>query len=203
MSKTSNLNRVDGRAKVTGAATYSAEYKTPGVLYACLVGATIAKGRIKSLETKKAEWAPGVQAVITHVNVNKPAGYSKPKDPSNLGQPLQILNDDTIKFYDQPIAIVVADTFERMRYAAGLIKAEYVKEDHQTDLNKSIDKAKMPKGERSKDYLRGNAKAYKDAEVSIEAEYVLPADVHNPMELANIIASGKMINPCFTLKARG
>ena len=65
MSKTSNINRVDGFAKVTGSATYSAEYKTDGVVYACLVGSTIAKGRIKSIDTKKAEWAPGVLAVTS------------------------------------------------------------------------------------------------------------------------------------------
>ena len=52
MSKTSNINRVDGFAKVTGTATYSAEYKTPGVVYACLVGSTIAKGRIKKYPHK-------------------------------------------------------------------------------------------------------------------------------------------------------
>ena len=54
MSKTSNINIVDGFAKVTGSATYSAEYKTDGVVYACLVGSTIAKGRIKTIDTKKA-----------------------------------------------------------------------------------------------------------------------------------------------------
>jgi len=203
MSKTSNLNRVDGRAKVTGTATYSAEYKTPGVTYACLVGSTIAKGRIKSIDTKKAEWAPGVLAVITHLNVQKPAGYLKDKNPTNLGQPLQILKDDTVKFYDQPIAIVVADTFERMRYAAGLIKAEYIKEAHETDLNKVLPKAKMPGGDRSKDYVRGVENAYKNGEINIEAEYVMPADVHNPMELANIIAKWENDKPVLYTKSQG
>jgi len=203
MSKTSNLDRVDGRAKVTGAATYSAEYKTPGVAYACLVGSTVARGRIKSIDTKKAEWAPGVLAVITHLNVAKPAGYQKEKNPSNLGQPLQILKDDTIKFYDQPIAIVVADTFERMRYAAGLIKTEYVKEAHETNLHAAMDKGKMPKGDRFKDYTRGIENDYKNAEVSIEAEYVMPADVHNPMELANIIAKWENEKPILYTKSQG
>jgi xanthine dehydrogenase YagR molybdenum-binding subunit len=203
MSKTSNLNRVDGRAKVTGTATYSAEYKTPGITYACLVGSTIAKGRIKSIDTKKAEWAPGVLAVITHLNVQKPVGYEKGKNPTNLGQPLQIFKDDTIKFYDQPIAIVVADTFERMRYAAGLIKAEYIKEDHETDLNKVLSKSKLPKDERSKDYTRGDADGYKKSEVSIEVEYVMPADVHNPMELANIIAKWENNKPVVFTKSQG
>lgn len=202
MSKTSNLNRVDGRAKVTGAATYSAEYKTPGILYACLVGSTIAKGRIKNIDTKKAEWAPGVKAVITHKNVDKPAGYEKPKNPKNMGQPLQIFKDDTVKYYDQPVALVIADTFERMRYAAGLVKAEYTAEDHVTDLHKALDRAKLP-GENAKDYVRGTEDAYKNAEVHIEAEYNMPADVHNPMELANIIAKWDGNKPIVYTKTQG
>ena len=203
MSKTSNLNRVDGYAKVTGSATYSAEYKTPGVAYACLVGSTIAKGRIKSIDTKKAEWAPGVLAVITHLNLQKPAGYSKDKDPKNLGQPLQILKDDSIKFYDQPIAIVVADTLERMRFAAGLIKAEYIKDAHQTDLAKVFANSKMPTDDRSKDYTRGVEDGYKNGEVTIEVEYELPIDVHNPMELANIIAKWENDKPVLYTKSQG
>jgi len=203
MSKTSNLNRVDGYAKVTGTATYSAEYKVPGVTYACLVGSTVAKGRIKSIDTKKAEWAPGVLAVITHLNVQKPAGYDKPKEPKNLGQPLQILKDDSIKFYDQPIAIVVADTVERMRYAAGLIKAEYINEAHDTDLVKVYAKSKMPTDDRSKDYNRGVEDGYKNAEVTLEVSYELPIDVHNPMELANIIAKWENDKPVLYTKSQG
>jgi len=203
MSKTSNLNRVDGHAKVTGAATYSAEYKTAGVAYACLVGSTIAKGKIKKIDTKKAEWAPGVLAIITHLNVDKPAGYQKVKEPTNLGQPLQIFKDSSISYYDQPIAIVVADTFERMQYAAKLIKAEYIKEAHSTDLHKVKNNGKMPSDKRSKDYLRGIDNAYKNAEVVFEAEYVQPTEVHNPMELANIIAKWDGNKPTLYTKSQG
>lgn len=203
MSKTSNLNRVDGRAKVTGAATYSAEYKTAGVAYACLVGSTIAKGKIKKIDTKKAEWAPGVLAVITHINVDKPAGYQKAKEPANLAQPLQILKDDSVKYYDQPIAIVVADTFERMQYAAKLIKVEYAKEEHSTDLHKVKNNGKMPSDKRSQDYLRGIDDAYKNAEVVFEAEYIQPTEVHNPMELANIIAKWDGNKPTLYTKSQG
>jgi xanthine dehydrogenase YagR molybdenum-binding subunit len=203
MSKTQNLNRVDGRAKVTGAATYSAEYKIPGVAYACLVGSTIAKGKIKSIDTKKAEWAPGVLAVISHKNIDKPAGYLKDKSPTNLGQPLQIFKDDSVRYYDQPIALVVADTFERMRYAASLVKAEYITEKHNTDLRKALDKSKLPGGPQAKDYVRGTEDAYRNEQVSLEVEYVMPADVHNPMELANIIALWQDNKPVLYTKSQG
>jgi len=203
MSKTSNINRVDGFAKVTGSATYSAEYKTQGVAYACLVGSTIAKGRIKAIDTKKAEWAPGVLTVITHLNVDKPAGYDKPKDKSNLGQPLPIFKDNTVLYYDQPIALVIADTFERMQYAASLIKAEYLKEEHTTDLHKAKDKEKKIDTDKGNDYHRGVEDGYKNADVVIEHEYTIPTEVHNPMELANIIAKWDGNKPSLFTKSQG
>lgn len=203
MSKTSNINRVDGFAKVTGSATYSAEYKTDGVVYACLVGSTIAKGRIKTIDTKKAEWAPGVLAVITHLNVDKPSGYQKAKDKRNFGQPLQIFKDDSILYYDQPIALVIADTFERMQYAASLIKADYFKEEHSTELHKAADKEKKIDTDKGNDYHRGEHDGYKNAEVIFEAEYTIPTEVHNPMELANIIAKWDGNKPILYTKSQG
>lgn len=203
MSKTSNINRVDGFAKVTGSATYSAEYKTSGVVYACLVGSTIAKGRIKSIDTKKAEWAPGVLAVITHLNVDKPAGYQKAKDKRNFGQPLQIFKDDSVLYYDQPIALVIADTFERMRYAASLIKADYFKEEHSTELHKAADKERKIDTDKGNDYHRGEQDGYKNAEVVLETEYTIPTEVHNPMELANIIAKWDGNKPILYTKSQG
>ncbi|WDF66335.1 xanthine dehydrogenase family protein molybdopterin-binding subunit [Flavobacterium sp. KACC 22763] len=203
MSKTSNINRVDGFAKVTGSATYSAEYKTAGVVYACLVGSTIAKGRIKTIDTKKAEWAPGVLAVITHLNVDKPAGYEKAKDKHNFGQPLQIFKDDSVLYYDQPIALVIADTFERMRYAASLIKADYLKEEHSTELKKAAEKEKKVETDKGNDYHRGEHDGYKNAEVVLETEYTIPTEVHNPMELANIIAKWDGNKPILYTKSQG
>lgn len=203
MSKTSNINRVDGFAKVTGSATYSAEYKTAGVVYACLVGSTIAKGRIKTIDTKKAEWAPGVLAVITHLNVDKPVGYEKVKDKHNFGQPLQIFKDDSVLYYDQPIALVIADTFERMQYAASLIKADYFKEEHSTELKKAADKEKKVETDKGNDYHRGEHDGYKNAEVILEAEYTIPTEVHNPMELANIIAKWDGNKPVLYTKSQG
>lgn len=203
MSKTSNINRVDGFAKVTGSATYSAEYKTPSVVYAGLVGSTIAKGRIKSIDIKKAEWAPGVLAIITHLNVDKPVGYKEAKDPHNFGQPLQIFKDDSILYYDQPIALVIADSLERMQYAASLIKAEYLKEEHSTDLNKAKDKERKVDTSKGDDYTRGVVDGYKTAAVVLEEEYTIPTEVHNPMELANIIAKWDGDKPSLFTKSQG
>lgn len=187
-----SLSRVDGKAKVTGAARYAADQKMQNLVYGFLVGSTVAKGRIKSIDTKSAEQAPGVLAVITYLNAPKVPGYQTGKDPSKPpagGQPLRIFYNNEIFYYDQPIALVIADSFERVLYAAKLVKAQYEKTSHQTDLEANLGKAKAPEGAEEKDYTRGRADAYKDASVKIEQEYYHPREVHNPMELASIIAS--------------
>lgn len=193
-----SLNRVDGHQKVTGAATYSAEYQLPGITYAVLVGSTIAKGRITSLDTRAAERAPGVLAVVTHLNSPKVPGFDTvgkdPSQPATVGGPLKVFHDDKIRFNDQPIAVVVADTFERARYAARLVKAQYAKEKHQTNLEDSKPQAFLPtqakKNPKSPmaDYQRGTADAYKTGTLKVEGEYVIPTEMHHPMELQAITA---------------
>lgn len=178
------LSRVDGRLKVTGSAKYSAEYKVDGVTYGVLVGSTITSGTIKSLDTKKAEQAPGVLSVITYLNCPNIPGYHVDNPPPK--GPLKIFVDNKVYFNGQPIALVVADTFERALYAASLVKADYNKEAHQTDLKSNIANGAAPHN--AKDYVRGQEDAYKSAPIKVEQEYILPTEVHNPMELHAIIA---------------
>ncbi|HEY0899796.1 MAG TPA: xanthine dehydrogenase family protein molybdopterin-binding subunit, partial [Sphingobacteriaceae bacterium] len=184
------IDRVDGKAKVTGTARYAADQKASGVVYGFLVGSTIAKGRIRSMNIKSAQNAPGVLAVITYQNAPKIPGYQVGKDPAKPptgGQPLRIFYNNEIAYYDQPIALVIADTYERVLHAAKLVKAEYEKDDHLTHLEKNLNKAKKPTGARREDYSRGVADAYKNAAVKIEQEYYHPVEVHNPMELGSIL----------------
>lgn len=192
------LNRVDGRPKVTGAATYSAEYKLPGLVYAVLVGSTIARGAISRMDTIAAGRAPGVLKVITWQNALKAPGYADneqhPNEPPAGGRPHRVFYDNKVYFNGQPVALVVADTFERARYAASLVKVQYRKEDHATEFDKNTAKAVLPsqakKNKQSPlaDYDRGITDAYKTAAVKLEAEYVQPSEMHNPMELQAIIA---------------
>src|SRR5438094_8839094 len=145
------IDRVDGIAKVTGAAKYFAEFQIPGLTYGVLVTSTITKGRIKSLDTRAAERATGVLGIISHLNAPAVPGYQTGNNPSKPpigGQPYRIFNSDHIYFNGQPIAIVVADTLERAQYAASLVKAQYEKETHQTDLNSNLQQAVLPKGPR-------------------------------------------------------
>lgn len=190
-TKPNPIERVGGKAKVTGSALYTADQKLPNMVFGFLVGSTVGKGKIKSIDTKAAERAPGVLAVITHLNAEKLPGYQKGKDPSKppaAGQPLRIFYNEEIFYYDQPIALVIADSFERVQHAAKLVKAEYVKGDSSTDLHEQLDKQKIPAGPRFEDYTRGDEDGYKKAPVMLEAEYYHPIEVHNPMELGNTVA---------------
>jgi xanthine dehydrogenase YagR molybdenum-binding subunit len=186
------MSRVDGRLKVTGAAKYAAEYQLPNMSYAVLVTSTITKGTIAGVDSKKAEGAPGVLAVVSYLNAPKIPGYAIADDPAKkttTGKPYRIFSDENIYFNGQPVAMVIADTFERATYAATLVKVSYNKaDDYRTNLLKSTDKAVSPGG-RNADYVRGEADAYKNAPVKIEQEYILPSEMHNPMELHSLIAN--------------
>jgi xanthine dehydrogenase YagR molybdenum-binding subunit len=189
---TEGISRVDGRLKVTGAAKYSAEYNMPNMVYAVFALSTITKGTVRSIDTKAAERAPGVIQVITYQNAPKIPGYQTGKDPAKPptgGGPLRLFIDNTIKYNGEPIAMVIADTFERATFAASLVKAAYNEEPFQTDVAKKLDKAFTPHGPRFDDYKRGTPEDWKNAPVTLEAEYVIPIEVHNPMELHAIVVN--------------
>src|ERR1700722_2949370 len=175
------LNRVDGRLKVTGGAKYSGEYKLPGLVYGVLVPATIANGTVAAMDTRAALRAPGVLAVITPFNAPKVPGYQPGAARAVRG--LKLFNDNQVHFNGQPIALVVAETFERATYAATLIRTTYQAQPFETDFRKNFDKGVIPNDGKYKDYVRGEADAYKNAPVIVEEDYMLPSEMHNPMEL--------------------
>ena len=104
-------SRVDGRAKVTGAAKYAAEFEVPGLAHASVVTSTIAKGRIARIDASDALSVEGVVAVLTHENrPPMPSADSAYKDDvAPEGSPFRPLYDDRIWFSGQPVALVVAE----------------------------------------------------------------------------------------------
>lgn len=186
-SSAEGMGRVDGRLKVTGAAKYSAEYTPAGLTYGVLVGSTITKGSITAIDTKAALKAPGVLAIITHLNAPKVPGDQPEKDKKAGDKgALKVFYDDKIYYNGQPVAIVIADTFERAQFAASLVKAQYRAEKHTTSLPDNQDKGFAPRGEGG--YKRGTEDAWKTAPFKLEQEYIVPTVTHNPMELHAIIA---------------
>ena len=167
------IKRVDGRLKVTGAIKYAAEYHLPGLVYGVVVASTVAKGTITAVDSKAAEKAPGVLGILSHLSVPDVPAYKAGKAPP--GSPFV---NNQILYTGQPVVLVIANTFERAKYAASLIKITYKKEPHETSLRANL-KNSTNVGD---DYLRGTANAYHSAAVKIEAEYSTPIHVHNAME---------------------
>ena len=60
-----SLPRVDARGKVTGETPYSGDLSMPGMLYMKMLFAGRPHARVISIDTVKAEAAPGVKAVYT------------------------------------------------------------------------------------------------------------------------------------------
>ncbi len=185
----SPTNRIDGRAKVTGSARYAAEYDEAGLLHGVIVSSSIAKGRIKSIDTKKARAVPGVVEVISHKNRPHIAWFDRSfhDDVAPPGSPFRAFYDDRIQFSAQPVALVVAETFEAARFAATLVELQYDAEAFNTDFATAQAERFMPRRKRS-GYTphknRGDAvKALAEADIKVAGEYHMPAHHHNPMEM--------------------
>src|SRR5262249_32964426 len=129
----------------------------------------------------------GVLHVLTHENAPRLKGSDKDfqDEVAPPGSPFRPLQDDAVRFNGQPIALVVAETFELARYAATLVRVEYTVEPHDTNLNDKWDLARKPA---PREYLdpptsRGDFRsALAKAPVRVEAEYAAVAEHHNPLE---------------------
>ena len=186
-------SRIDGVAKVTGAAKYAAEFNMPGLLYGSIVTSTITKGRIRRIDTSAAKGVKGVVDVFTHANRPRMADNDKAykDDVAPLGSPFRPLYDDKIMFNGQPIALVVAETSEIARYGASLVRVEYDREAQVTDVYRQRDAAvpvKPPTNAFEALFTppkpRGTPEqALAAAAVRHEGEYYTPIEHHNPMEL--------------------
>src|SRR5262245_46134370 len=182
------VNRVDGLAKVTGQAKYAAEYNIPNLAHGLVVSSTIAKGKIARIDASEALRVNGVLRVFTHENSPHltASDESFRDEVAPPGSPFRPLQDDSVRFNGQPVALVVAETSELARHAATLVRVEYSEETHETNLKENRSQARKPK---PREYLdppssRGDfRKAFAKARVQVEAEYNAPAEHHNAMEL--------------------
>ncbi len=183
-------DRVDGLAKVTGKAKFSAEFRPERLVYGVFVCSTIAKGAIKGMYLNEAKNAPGVIDIIYYLNAPAVPGFKPADRAANPNARdfagLKVFYNNLVVSNGQPIALVVADTFERAVHAATLVKVDYIKESSQTDFenNKFNDKLLKSRG----DFLRNEKDAWQKAEVKLEEEYTIPIETHNPMEMHATIA---------------
>jgi xanthine dehydrogenase YagR molybdenum-binding subunit len=181
------LDRLDGAAKVTGQAKYAYEYHTnPRAAYGFIVESTIARGRILMLDTKLAERAPGVRLVMTHLNAARQATFGPPAVANRNGRARPVLVDAEILYFGQPIALVVANSFEQARAGAALVHAHYDREQAALALEDNLDQAYRP--ERvgpgfAPDTAVGDFEgAFATAPVKVDATYDNAYQIHNPLE---------------------
>jgi len=182
------MSRVDGVAKVTGKAKYAAEFAVPNLAYGFIATGSVAKGTIATIDTQEAERASGVIRVFTHLNTPK----FGPKPPTEQAPPrgaqaeedksFRALQSDKILFNAQPVALVVAETYEQARYAARLIKVAYNAMKHTTDTEAVRGSARIPPKAKPPQKRGNPEEAMGNAAVKIEAEYRIPIEHHNPME---------------------
>ena len=186
------ISRLEGHDKVTGAAKYAGEFSVEGLLYGYVVNSTISKGKITKLDTTAALSMPGVVEILHHEN--RPAlawfdlQYADMDAPP--GSPFRPLKDAEIKYNGQPIALVIAESFELARYAASQVKISYKEASFETNLEQQLLQARAPKFGMAT-LLKppppkpvGNFKlAYEEAAVRSSAQYRHGTEHHNPLEL--------------------
>ena len=186
------ISRLEGRSKVTGAAKYAGEYNVNGLLYGYVVNSTITKGKILHIDTNAAKEIEGVIEVFTHENRPSLAWFDMQYTDMDAppGSPFRPLQNAEIKYNGQPIALVVAETFELARYAASIMKVSYEEQSYVTDLNQNKHKARdpkmgvatllkplppKPKGDFEKEFAASAAQ--------VSTEIIHGTEHHNPMEL--------------------
>jgi xanthine dehydrogenase YagR molybdenum-binding subunit len=172
------IDRVDGRLKVTGGARYAYEMQQDNVLYGFVVEASIGKGTIRSIDTRAAERAPGVALVLTHRN-------APTQGTGNHREACPVLTGPEITHYGQPIAFVLADSFERARAAAYLVDTKYRRSSGNYDLRRNLSEAHIPKpgdAPAADSEVGDFSDAFARAAVKIDLTYTTPLQSHAMME---------------------
>ena len=184
------LTRREGILKVTGAARYAADNHPPGMLYAVMATSTVARGRVESLDVAAAKSHPGVVEVMVPGNAPKIA-----PDPDRAQDPfafkLDLLRDDVVRYANQPIAVVIAETLEAATEGAALLAPTYAAEPARVGLDGA--EHFVPEivgfgapGKAAKGDVEAGLAA---GERRIEAVYETPAQYHNAMEPHGVVAA--------------
>jgi len=176
-------DRIDGALKTSGLAPYAyehhAEIKNPA--YGYIVGAGVAKGRITRIDTAAAKAAPGVIAIVTAADAGK-IGKGKNNTAKLLAGP-------DVDHYHQAVALVVAETFEQARAAAGLVRVDYARANGRYDLTEQLKVAPLVggsggpnSGSSPVERVGKFEEAFAAAPVKLDAEYHTPDHSHAMME---------------------
>lgn len=178
--------RIDGRLKVTGAACYPSDYPLEDAAYAYLVTSAISRGRVKQFHLEEAQAVDGVLDILIYENT---AGRVRKVRPFSGGgyTSTTIMPMDSPKIWHdgQIIAVVVAETYEAAREAAHKVRVDYYERKAKAGLDgRRPQPRQLSNPFSSSDPQTGDAdRAYREAEVKVEAYYSTPTQHHNPIEL--------------------
>lgn len=182
------LDRVDGPLKVTGRAPYAYEYRAlKDPAYGFIVASTVAAGTITAIDADAARRAPGTILVMTHENV--------PAQGEKREQVWPQLQGREVNFYGQPVAFVVAETFEQARAAAMLVKVSYDVAKPKGTLRDGMGTAYEPKPMQTSPGVKADSSlgdfdgAFAQAPIQIDVEYTTPSQIHAQMEPHATIAA--------------
>lgn len=173
------VDRIDGPLKTTGSAPYAHERHdvVPNQAHGYVLGAGIAKGRIKSIDLAEARAAPGVLAIVTADNAG-PLGKGKYNTAKLLAGP-------NVDHYHQAVAVVVAETFEQARAEAQLVRVDYAPVEGRFDLERAKGTAGKPAsilGDPPDTAVGDFDAAFAAAPVKVDAAYTTPDEAHAMME---------------------
>ena len=186
------ITRVDGRLKVTGGAVYAAEYSLPHLAYGYMIVSTIPNGRITGFDTAAAQGMPGVITIMTPANAPRLPKQETPSPGVQRNPHLSLLQDDRVQYNAQPIAVVVAGTFEQARAAARRVVVHYASTAATLNFKAAQQHLRKAPSEPAKpaDTSRGNVRGgMARAAVKVEQTYHTPLENHNPMEPHATVAS--------------
>ena len=179
------MNRVEGRDKVTGRATYAYEYPAGEAAYVYPVQAAIARGRIRAIDAREALAMPGVLAVLS--------SDDPPELHADADAELALLQNRAVAYYGQIVAAVVADSLEIARAAAETVRVEYEAEPPHVQLRpddpdlytpEKVNPA-FPTTTSQGDVTAGLARA----DVTVDQTYTTATVHNNPMEPHAAIAA--------------
>jgi xanthine dehydrogenase YagR molybdenum-binding subunit len=178
------IDRIDGPLKVTGRAPYAADFFPAKLAYAVMVQSTAPSARVR-VDTSRAQTMPGVVLVLTHENAPALPQKGRAAFGPPAGRAMSLLQDDEVHYNGEPVAVVVAETFEQAVDAASRVAVSYSSRPAELSFDRAKAKAHKPeKMTRGKaDIGWGDVDAgVRDAEVRVERVYTTPMEHHNPME---------------------
>jgi xanthine dehydrogenase YagR molybdenum-binding subunit len=182
-----DLDRVDGPRKVSGTAPYAYEVREAPTrpAYGFIVEAAIGCGSVREVHVADAEAAPGVLLVLTHRNAPQQASYGPMSLDDRFSRANPYLGDPMIPHYGQPVAFVVAETFEQARAASLLVRVDYNVRDGQYLLREHLDDAEKPpesEGKHADSEVGDFEPAFTAAPVQVDVQYTTPVHIHAQME---------------------